>query len=226
MGHPGGFQFDRTPPVRLGRLWEKADDKYHRTDCTVSGGDSGGPLFNLEGKIVGIHSSIGQRLEENRHVPIGAFKESWERLSKGEGWGNLGKLMPELERFDRPHSKDKAKPQSKPEARETPKPKSKPAPQMIPEAEQTLDRPDLGVALDPKSEAAAKVTSVRPDSPAEQAGFQEGDVIEKVDGAEISSPGAFIEAIQARKPGDSVKFSILRDGKDISLQAKLGRRSE
>ena len=30
------------------------------SDCTLVGGDSGGPLFDLDGKLVGIHSRIGE----------------------------------------------------------------------------------------------------------------------------------------------------------------------
>jgi serine protease Do len=86
MGHPGGFQKGRTPPVRLGRILE-AGSKVIRTDCTVFSGDSGGPLFDMEGKVVGIHSRIASSLTINWHVPIDTFRETWDRLVKGEKWG-------------------------------------------------------------------------------------------------------------------------------------------
>ena len=71
MGHPGGFDPQRGAPVRVGRLWQTNEKAFYRSDCTVSGGDSGGPLFDLEGKLIGIHSSISMNLTENRHVPAG-----------------------------------------------------------------------------------------------------------------------------------------------------------
>ena len=85
-GHPGGFDKGRTPPVRLGRVLS-ASDSVIRTDCTLVGGDSGGPLFDMDGKVIGIHSRIGMTLNQNLHVPIDTFTETWDRLVKGETWG-------------------------------------------------------------------------------------------------------------------------------------------
>jgi serine protease Do len=58
-----------------------------RTDCTLVGGDSGGPLFDLDGKVIAIHSRIGTALSDNLHVPIDTYSETWERLAGGESWG-------------------------------------------------------------------------------------------------------------------------------------------
>ena len=88
LGHPGGFQADRPPVVRLGRIVHKYKDVI-TTDCTLIGGDSGGPLFDMSGRVIGIHSRIGPQLVHNVHVPIQAFEESWDRLVSGELWGNL-----------------------------------------------------------------------------------------------------------------------------------------
>lgn len=88
LGHPGGYQSDRKPVVRLGRVIHRFDDVV-TTDCTLIGGDSGGPLFGMDGKVVGIHSRIGQELIHNVHVPIVAFQTGWERLVAAEDWGDL-----------------------------------------------------------------------------------------------------------------------------------------
>jgi serine protease Do len=88
-GHPGGFRKDRTPPVRLGRILV-ANDRLIQTDCTVVGGDSGGPLFDLEGKVIGIHSRIGGQITANIHVPIDAYRNGWDRMVKAEVWGGRG----------------------------------------------------------------------------------------------------------------------------------------
>lgn len=91
MGHPGGPEADRTPPVRLGKVWKKGRRSgFLTSDCVVSGGDSGGPLFNLSGEVIGIHSSISTTAHHNRHVPITAFHAEWERIKGGESWGRLG----------------------------------------------------------------------------------------------------------------------------------------
>lgn len=86
IGQPGGFDGDRSPPVRLGRVLF-ANDEVINTDCTLVGGDSGGPLFNMRGQVVGIHSRIGRRITDNFHVPISTYRATWERLVAGELWG-------------------------------------------------------------------------------------------------------------------------------------------
>jgi serine protease Do len=89
LGQPGGFEDDRSPPVRVGRVWGRDNFGAFFTDCTLIGGDSGGPLFDLDGRLIGIHSSIGGSLNVNRHVGIDNFHTDWPRLVKGEIWGDL-----------------------------------------------------------------------------------------------------------------------------------------
>jgi serine protease Do len=87
-GHPGGFQEGRPPVVRIGRVL--TTDRFAvTTDCTLVGGDSGGPLFDMDGKVIGINSRIGRDLTANLHVPVAAYRESWDRLAKGEQWGHF-----------------------------------------------------------------------------------------------------------------------------------------
>jgi len=87
LGHPGGFDADRSMVVRLGRIIRLTPDVL-QTDCTLSGGDSGGPLFDMRGRVIGIHSRISDSTADNFHVPISAFRLTWERLVKGESWGD------------------------------------------------------------------------------------------------------------------------------------------
>lgn len=87
LGHSGGFDKDRGCVVRVGRLVRIMDDTF-QSDCNLIGGDSGGPLFDLEGRLVGIHSRVGNRLPENMHVPMGAFLENWDAMSKSEFVGD------------------------------------------------------------------------------------------------------------------------------------------
>jgi serine protease Do len=89
MGHSAGFDAARTPPVRFGRVVSKGPGNFLTTDCTLIGGDSGGPLFDLDGKIIGINSSIGVSLTNNNHAGVDGFKEDWDRIKSGEAWGRL-----------------------------------------------------------------------------------------------------------------------------------------
>ena len=93
-GHPGGFVRDRPPVLRWGRVL-RSESSAILTDCTLVGGDSGGPLFDMNGNVIGIHSRIGKNLSVNVHVPIDPFRQSWDRLTSGEVWGILAQEAPE-----------------------------------------------------------------------------------------------------------------------------------
>ena len=84
LGHSAGFDAARTPPVRFGRVVSKGPGNFLTTDCTLIGGDSGGPLFDLTGKLIGIHSRVGMRTQENMHVPVREFVKNWEGMLKSE----------------------------------------------------------------------------------------------------------------------------------------------
>jgi serine protease Do len=86
VGHPGGYRPGRSAVVRLGRVLI-ASSSLIRTDNTLVGGDSGGPLFDMQGKVIGIHSRIGFSISDNMHVPVNTYRETWDRLAKGESWG-------------------------------------------------------------------------------------------------------------------------------------------
>jgi serine protease Do len=91
LGHPGGYEIGRTPPVRAGKVLASRQTQLI-TDCALIGGDSGGPLFDLDGKLIGIHSSISDSIAVNRHVRIGVYREHWERMLRGDSWGTLPDL--------------------------------------------------------------------------------------------------------------------------------------
>lgn len=99
-GHPGGWKRDRGVVIRVGRILaidkKRGEKGAHTlfTDCALIGGDSGGPLFTLEGKLVGVHSRIGTRIEDNMHVPIDVFAADWDRMVRKEVWGILPGYQP------------------------------------------------------------------------------------------------------------------------------------
>jgi serine protease Do len=81
LGHPGGFDLRRSLVVRLGRIIRE-DSGALQTDCTISPGDSGGPLFDMHGRVIGIHSAISTSMADNFHVAVTAFYEGWDLLVK------------------------------------------------------------------------------------------------------------------------------------------------
>ncbi|MCP3914497.1 MAG: PDZ domain-containing protein [bacterium] len=84
-GHPGGYVEDRPPVARLGRILDTSG-LFLKTDCPVIGGDSGGPLFDLEGNLIGIHSRIEEDVASNYHVPMTTYRLGWKRMLAGEEW--------------------------------------------------------------------------------------------------------------------------------------------
>ena len=94
-GHPSGFDQERGVVTRVGRI-SRVNPSALRTDCALIGGDSGGPLFDLSGQLIAIHSRIGNDVEENLHIPIDNYSKSWERLVAGDFWGSLPGFRPVL----------------------------------------------------------------------------------------------------------------------------------
>jgi len=92
-GHPGGWMSDRPAVIRVGRILRVTDSTIV-SDCSLIGGDSGGPLFDLQGKLIGIHSRIGIDVDDNMHVPMTVYMESWDRLANSEAWGVLPGFRP------------------------------------------------------------------------------------------------------------------------------------
>ena len=89
MGHPGGFDLRRSLVVRLGRIIQLAADAL-QTDCTIAPGDSGGPLFDMHGRVIGIHSAISTAVEDNFHVLAMATTEDDQARALGVYFGAVG----------------------------------------------------------------------------------------------------------------------------------------
>lgn len=83
LGHSGGFDKERGVVARVGRLVQVKDSTV-QSDCSLIGGDSGGPLFDLHGHLIGIHSRVGSRTQENMHVPVREFLKNWDKMQKEE----------------------------------------------------------------------------------------------------------------------------------------------
>jgi serine protease Do len=81
-------------------------------------------------------------------------------------------------------------------------------------------RPILGVQLEP-AEGGARVASIVPDSPAQEAGLKADDVIVEVNGKVVESREALVNFIQTLKPGDSVDLVIRRGETRKEVSATL-----
>lgn len=82
----------------------------------------------------------------------------------------------------------------------------------------------LGV-MSEKADKGARIVEVSKESAADKAGLKTGDIITKVGDKNIADSDALYEAIGKYNPGDKVSISYLRDGKELTANAVLGKRS-
>ena len=78
----------------------------------------------------------------------------------------------------------------------------------------------LGVQIEP-FQSGIRVSDVSPNSTAETAGIQPGDIIVSFDGETMENPFDLTYAVQQKAPGDRVKLKIIRDGKAIETEAVM-----
>ena len=72
----------------------------------------------------------------------------------------------------------------------------------------------------------AVIDSVVADSPAAKAGLRKDDLVTAVDGERVDDGIALIVAIRAHQPGESVDFTVQRDGSERSLTIRLGGETD
>ncbi|MBI5520527.1 MAG: trypsin-like peptidase domain-containing protein [Desulfovibrio sp.] len=207
IGNPFGLDWTLTTGIvsALDRSL-KGDDNgviehLIQTDAAINPGNSGGPLLDSAGRLIGVNTAI--------YSPSGA--------SAGVGFAVPVDTVNRV------------------------------VPQLI--AKGRYARPALGIEVDQRvNETAAEnlgvkgvlVLRVRPGSGAQAAGlkgarfdregsFIPGDIILKVEGKPVDSVPALLSRLDDFRPGDTVKLTILRDGKEIesgvALQAEGAAQS-
>ena len=167
-----------------------------QTDAPINPGNSGGPLLDARGRLVGVNSAI-------RSADYGGGggdgTESGQAGSIGLGFAipvNLAKRVAE---------------------------------EIINTGKAT--HPVIGVSLDLDyaGDGARIATKGSGDGPAvtaggpgAKAGLKAGDVITEVDGEPVHSGNELIVRTRANRPGDHVRLTLRRGGKDMTLSLVLG----
>jgi serine protease Do len=166
---------------------ETLEDLF-QTDAAINEGNSGGPLVNVNGEVIGINTAVAGGAENiGFAIPINDVKGLINSvLTKGK-----------------------------------------------------LERPYLGVRyisltddiaaqLNLQQNRGAYITpgnggqpSIITGSPAEKAGLKEGDIITKVDGNSIDESHSLTSLLGQHNVGDTVTLTIVRDGKEQTLQVTL-----
>ncbi len=84
---------------------------------------------------------------------------------------------------------------------------------------------DLGLSVDHGvliSKSGNGLPAVLPGSPAEAAGLAEGDIVVAVDGDAVDAEHDLSTRVLPHVPGDTVKLSVVRDGRSLEIDVTLG----
>jgi serine protease Do len=86
--------------------------------------------------------------------------------------------------------------------------------------------PDLAEQFNvPDDQQGALVTEVIPESAAEKAGLQNGDIITTVNGKAVSDPSTLRLAVGGMSPGDKTTVTYLRNGQSRTADVTLGEEA-
>ena len=71
------------PILRFGYVSEIKNERgFIKSTCIMEPGDSGGPLFDYLGRLIGIHSAIEIAEADNYDVPVNIYLKYWDALTK------------------------------------------------------------------------------------------------------------------------------------------------
>lgn len=170
--------------------------KVLQTDAALNPGNSGGPLCNINGEVIGVNSL---KLTEEKTSTTSSYSV--------EGMGFAIPIEDALYYAG------------------------------IIEKGETVKRPYLGISmLDitdsyylwqagitlPKDvDKGIAILEVVSSSPAEKAGLKKGDIVIKIENEEVSSVAEFRYELYKHNPGDKIKITYNRDGKENTTELTL-----
>ena len=164
-----------------------AYDRYIQTDAAINMGNSGGPMFDLNGNVIGINSALisptGASVGIGLAIPAEAAKPVIDALMRGQrpSRGYLGASL-------QPVDEDLA--------------------------------PSLGIPKD----SGEIVRSLVPGAPGALAGLQQGDVIVKVNGQQVT-PDQTVSYLIANSPvGSKIPLEIIRGGRRATVVVTVAQR--
>jgi len=207
IGNPFGFQSTLTTGIvsSLGRTVQTGDttfiDDAIQTDAAINRGNSGGPLMNSRGEVIGINSAIVSPTGTNAGVgfaiPINTAKRVAEELITQ---GRVTRAVLGIE-----------------------------GQAVWPDLAEALNLPvqqGLLVERVVTGGPAAKA-GIRGGNRSVLAGLQElrigGDVLIAINGKTVSNQNDLNVMLNRSQPGDMVTLTLIRDGKKINVPVTLGQ---
>jgi S1-C subfamily serine protease len=209
IGNPFGFAGTLTTGIvsSLGREIRSENSQLEgliQTDAAINEGNSGGPLLDSQGNVIGINTAIlapsGGNIGIGFAMPINRAKTMLEDFRAGKSFGR-----PRLG------------------------------------VSTVYIAGDLAEELKLPASGGLLIQEVGRGSAAEAAGLRGyrdvvlvgnqrlgvgGDFIIAIDGKPVTEPDAVTRAISRKHPGDMVSLKIVRNGRTMDLQVKLGEAPE
>ncbi len=79
----------------------------------------------------------------------------------------------------------------------------------------------LGIDVIDAADGPAVIAAVLPDTTASAFGLKEGDIVKKLNGADVATTKALISAVKKLSPGDKISLVVSRGGQDIEISDAL-----
>ncbi len=205
FGSPFGFKFSMSEGIISGLGREAAGSNvaggytnYIQTDAAVNPGNSGGPLVNSDGHVIGMNVAIATSKS------VGESPEASGSDSAGISFAiPLGTIEPIVNQIIQYGQVSRGYLGIFYDSRSG---------QRI-----SIPMPD-GTTL-----TGIRVTGVEPQGPSDTAGMLPDDVIVGIEGSPIINAESLSSLISSSRPGDTVEVRVLRDGEFVTLHVVLGQ---
>jgi serine protease Do len=90
-------------------------------------------------------------------------------------------------------------------------------------AKGSIERGWLGVSVDDR-DGGVTIASMDRNGPAAKSGIRTGDVVVAVNGDRIESSRGLIRAVAGVMPGNGVRVTVRRQGREMDIPVNVGRR--
>ncbi|OJF76891.1 MAG: serine protease [Treponema sp. CETP13] len=162
---------------------------FIQTDAAINKGNSGGPLINIYGEVIGINTWIASESGGSNglgfSIPINNVKDSIDDfITDGKiSYGWMGVSLVSV-------------------------------------------TDDYLKELNASDKNGALVSQIFLGSPAAEYGMQAGDYIIALNDKKVKSVDALVRDVGSLRAGESASFTVIRGGKEITLDIKIGNRDD
>jgi 2-alkenal reductase len=159
-----------------------------QTDAAINHGNSGGPLVNLAGEVVGINTLVV------RNTGSGDVAEGLGFAIPVNTAQAVAQQIIQKGYFARPYIGISFQPIN----------------------------PGIASRYDLPAQWGVYITRVTVNSPASNAGLQEGDIVTKIGDVALDETHSYVNTLFAYKPGDQITLEVVRGNKNIQVLITLG----